>query len=301
MTRGLYEQIGAQSDADLDEIKAAYGRAVAHVLRRREATIAQGGDTAALDLMRAQLDEAWTVLSDPARRRRYDAMLAVAGDGLADTDLDDLWTQVAGAMIHPAVAAAARIVDAATTLELGPLPEPPRPTPGRRAANETIIEDAPLPMPSPSRVVPSFGAPRAVAAAGSDVVPLHGEGGPGLRVVRPRETPAAVVELAHPPTTPTVVPPPASTADVDQLVDELGYSGALLKSLREARGLSITELSETTRISARYLEAVEDEDFGALPPAPAFVRGYVREMSRMLGLDVERVVSGYMRRFSADG
>ena len=41
-----------------EEIRLAYGRAVAHLMRRREATLNQGGDTAQLDLSRAQLDEA---------------------------------------------------------------------------------------------------------------------------------------------------------------------------------------------------------------------------------------------------
>ena len=69
MTRGFYDQIGVPFDADLDQIRAAYGRSVAQILRRREATVGQGGDTAALDLTRVQIDEAWEILSDPARRR----------------------------------------------------------------------------------------------------------------------------------------------------------------------------------------------------------------------------------------
>jgi cytoskeletal protein RodZ len=51
----------------------------------------------------------------------------------------------------------------------------------------------------------------------------------------------------------------------------------------------------------RYLDAIEREDYAALPSAAAFVRGYVREMARLLDLDVERIVEGYMRRFSGDG
>lgn len=307
MTRGLYEQIGVVPDADLDEIKAAYGRSVAHVLRRREATVSQGGDTATLDLSRDQLDEAWAILSDPARRRRYDAMLAVAGEGLAEAPIDDLWPHVAGSMIHPSVAAAARIVDAATSLPLAPLPEPARLGPARRVS-EPVADDAPTSPLGVGRAAGAFGPPRPVSRGGrsADVVALHPDR-PGLRMVETRESDAAVVDLARhttpghqgPPTTPTTVP--TSAHDVDQLVDQLGYGGALLGAIREDQGLTLDRMSEVTRISVRYLEAVEREDFAALPPAPAFVRGYVREMARMLGLDVERVVSGYMRRFSADG
>lgn len=312
MTRGFYEQLSVPADADLEEIRAAYGRAVSHLLKRREATVAQGGDPSSLDLARARLDESWEALSDPARRRRYDAMLAVAGDGVAPTDLADLWSRVAGAMIHPAVSAAARIVDAATSLHLGPLPETPAPLAGGVA--DPTFDDELLPPSTPGALpdlTASFGLPRAVTSPGvrrvpsgatspGEVVPLRVESTPPLRVVRTRETSADVIELT-PPTTPTVIPPTMNAGgDVDALVDQLGYSGALLRTLRERQGLAIQAMSEITRISARYLDAVEREDFAALPPGQAFVRGYVREMARLLGLDVERTVAGYMRRFSHD-
>jgi cytoskeleton protein RodZ len=61
--------------------------------------------------------------------------------------------------------------------------------------------------------------------------------------------------------------------------------------------LALQEVSETTRISARYLEAIESDQHDRLPSA-TFVRGYVREMARLLALDEEATVSGYMRRFS---
>lgn len=311
MTRGFYEQLSVPADADLEEIRAAYGRAVSHLMKRREATVAQGGDPSSLDLARTRLDEAWEALSDPARRRRYDAMLAVAGDGVAPTDLADLWSRVAGAMIHPAVSAAARIVDAATSLHLGPLPETPTPVAG--GGVDATFDDDLLPASSPGSLpdVASFGRPRPAASAPprrvssggtfpGEVVPLRVEATPPLRVVRTRESSADVIELP-PPTSPTVIPPTMSAGgDVDALVDQLGYSGALLRTLRERQGLALQAMSEITRISPRYLEAVEREDFAALPPGQAFVRGYVREVARLLGLDVERTVAGYMRRFSHD-
>lgn len=331
MTRGFYEQIGVAPDADLDEVKAAYGRAVAHLLKRREAAVAAGGDAAQLDLARAQLDEAWEVLSDPARRRRYDAMLAVAGDGIGTRDLEDLWARVAGAMIHPSVSSAARIVDAATSLELSPLPEPPRPHVQRRAGGDAFVE-APTPPPITRPTTGGFGPPRVAVARTEPAAPAYGRTTPGvdvtgpvtspgpstggaevvplrvtppLRVVQTREEAGTVLSLPVG-SVPAAAPPPVPTSggtasgDVDQLVDQLGHGGALLRAVRERKGITLQQMADSTRISVRYLEAVEREDFGALPPAAAFVRGYVREMSRLLGLDVDRVVAGYMRRFSSD-
>jgi cytoskeleton protein RodZ len=54
-------------------------------------------------------------------------------------------------------------------------------------------------------------------------------------------------------------------------------------------------MSDTTRISVRYLEAIEADQFDELPSS-TFVRGYVREMARLLDLDEGATVTGYMRR-----
>jgi hypothetical protein len=280
MTQGFYEQLGARADADIDEIKAAYGRALAHVLRRREATVGQGGDTASLDLARAQLDEAWEVLADPARRRRYDAMLAIAGDGIEEDQAGDLWSRVAGAMIHPSVAAAARLVDACTNLKLAPLPEPPKVTVARHGG-ATWTEEVTVASSVPS----GFGAPRRVQRPAT--APRTGGG-------ETMVTPPASVEV------PASTSASVSVVDLAQLQKEFGPTGALLEAARRRRGLTLQQMSETTRISTRLLEAVEKEDFDTLPSAAAFVRGYVREMARILGLDDELVVTGYMRRFSGD-
>ena len=44
-------------------------------------------------------------------------------------------------------------------------------------------------------------------------------------------------------------------------------------------------------------QAIEGDDHGSLPSA-TFVKGYVREMARMLKLDEQVVVEGYMARLS---
>jgi cytoskeleton protein RodZ len=74
-----------------------------------------------------------------------------------------------------------------------------------------------------------------------------------------------------------------------------GYSGGLLRAVREAKGITLQEVADSTRISVRYLEAIEGDAHDRLPSA-TFVKGYVREVSRLLKLDEESVVTGYMRR-----
>ena len=74
--------------------------------------------------------------------------------------------------------------------------------------------------------------------------------------------------------------------------------GSGLKAAREARGLSIEDLSRTTRISAISLTRIETCDWRELP-AEVFVTGFVRAYARAVGLDVADVVRRY--RQSRDG
>ena len=60
--------------------------------------------------------------------------------------------------------------------------------------------------------------------------------------------------------------------------------GETLQRARLARGATLEEAERTTRISRRYLEALENENFGLLP-APVYARGFLRTYARYLGLE----------------
>ncbi|WP_054285911.1 RodZ domain-containing protein [Gulbenkiania mobilis] len=60
--------------------------------------------------------------------------------------------------------------------------------------------------------------------------------------------------------------------------------GASLRQAREAAGLSLGDVADRLKLSLRQLEAIERDDFEALPGA-AFVRGFVRNYARFLELD----------------
>jgi transcriptional regulator with XRE-family HTH domain len=79
---------------------------------------------------------------------------------------------------------------------------------------------------------------------------------------------------------------------------ELATFGEELKREREIRGISLKEISDATKISKRFLEAIERNDHKTLP-APVFTRGFVREYARYLGLNSEDVVNRY--NFAAAG
>jgi cytoskeletal protein RodZ len=77
-------------------------------------------------------------------------------------------------------------------------------------------------------------------------------------------------------------------------VDQAGAEsfGEWLKRQREMRDISLREVSDTTKINLRYLEALEDNRFSALP-APVFARGFLREYARYVGLDPDEVLNYY--------
>ncbi|MGA2987498.1 MAG: RodZ domain-containing protein [Terriglobia bacterium] len=70
--------------------------------------------------------------------------------------------------------------------------------------------------------------------------------------------------------------------------------GENLRREREMRGVSLEEISSATKISLRFLEAIEREDFTKLPGG-IFSRSFIRTYARYLGLDEERVVAEFQQ------
>lgn len=71
-----------------------------------------------------------------------------------------------------------------------------------------------------------------------------------------------------------------------------GTFGERLKRERELREVTLEEVSKATRISSRFLQALEDEDWEKLPGG-VFGRGFVRTIARYLGLSEEGFLAEY--------
>jgi len=71
-----------------------------------------------------------------------------------------------------------------------------------------------------------------------------------------------------------------------------GTFGERLKRERELREVTLDEVSSATRIAARFLEALENENWDRLPGG-VFGRGFVRSIARYLGLNEEDLLSEY--------
>jgi cytoskeletal protein RodZ len=77
-------------------------------------------------------------------------------------------------------------------------------------------------------------------------------------------------------------------------VFEIGNS---LRDARVRQGLELAELESLTKIRAKYLKALEEEQFDQLP-GDTYVKGFLRTYAERLGLDGQLYVDEYNSRFA---
>lgn len=70
--------------------------------------------------------------------------------------------------------------------------------------------------------------------------------------------------------------------------------GEKLRQAREARGITISEVAEQTRISSLYLEGIEADDYRALPGG-IFNKGFVKSYAKYVGVDEQEALQDYTR------
>src|SRR3954449_11600864 len=72
--------------------------------------------------------------------------------------------------------------------------------------------------------------------------------------------------------------------------------GETLREARMRQRFDITDVEAQTKIRAKYLRALENEDFGMLP-GPTFVKSFLRTYAEFLGLDPHLLVEEYRVRY----
>jgi curved DNA-binding protein CbpA len=96
-------------------------------------------------------------------------------------------------------------------------------------------------------------------------------------------------------------PPPVAAAQKALSpvpADVTEFTGSVLKMLREQRGLTLQNVADTTKLSARHLEHIEDENFPKLPARP-YLRGFLVIYAKALGYEPDRIVNDFMKRYDA--
>ncbi len=76
--------------------------------------------------------------------------------------------------------------------------------------------------------------------------------------------------------------------------------GEKLRNARESRGISIREIADQTRISARYLEAIEEDSYKSLPGG-VFNKGFVKSYAKYVGIDEKEALEDYTRLMANQG
>lgn len=283
----FYERLGVPEGASEEQVREGYHKTLARLVKKLRSTRERGGDVAVLESQRDTVREAFEVLTDPTRRRRYDLFLRLDLEGMP-RQADELWEQVQAGLVDPTSAAAVEVVRALTQLDVGePFTDPVH---ERTESKHSAPVVAPPPVQAPPAI--SMMSPeQRVAHAAHALDPLPEPAGlPQIDLGAPIADPAGLLG----PVVPMGQPAPA---ELDHVAKHLGHDGRYLKSVRETQGLSVDELSAQTRIAARYIEAIEGNAFDRLPAA-VFVRGYLREIAAALDVDEGALIEGYMALYN---
>lgn len=90
-----------------------------------------------------------------------------------------------------------------------------------------------------------------------------------------------------------------SFEDYKSLVAHSESVGAALLCARVASKLSIEDLSARTKVSSRFLRALEGDDFSVFP-GRVYIYGFAKAYAKIVGLDCEGVVSALRGQLVAE-
>ena len=79
-----------------------------------------------------------------------------------------------------------------------------------------------------------------------------------------------------------------------------GSIGEKLRLEREAQGIALRDISEQTRISMRYLEAIETDDYRRLPGG-IFNRSFIRAYAKFIGYNEAKAIEEYAQTLREHG
>jgi hypothetical protein len=173
---------------------------------------------------------------------------------------------------------------------------PPRPA-AAPAAEPAAPAEAP---PAPPLVETAAPAPAPEAPPAAHAEPGGGAAAPpaapAAKPAVPGPAPAApAAEAAAPAPSP---PPPAAKPSGFAVPDGTPWTGELLRQAREARGLTLHQIAERTKVTRHHLENVEADRYDLLPAA-VYLRGILISLAKELRLDPQKVSRSYLELVQA--
>jgi cytoskeletal protein RodZ len=86
----------------------------------------------------------------------------------------------------------------------------------------------------------------------------------------------------------------------EPLVGEMELIGARLNQARLMSNLALQDIADRTKISLRFLSAIENDDFSALP-GRVYIVGFTKAFARAVGLDEESLVTALREKMQLAG
>jgi hypothetical protein len=254
--RSLYDVLELTPDASPQEIRAAYLRAKSAYKKDSVALYTLISEEETDELLR-QIEDAYQVLSNPERRKVYDR-----SHGTLDASSSSHDPFRAPMVSEEDPIAEVVSIDRVPPMENADISMLVPPT-------TDFGTDGPAKSSQKSeQMMPVSTAKSAKAPARKEPGPLHSEH------EQARQNDAQIQQ---------------------EIQQEVEWRGTFLRRVREARSVPIEELSDFTKISRTYLQAIEEENFDRLP-ATVFLRGFLIQLCKYLKIPQDKMVAPYLAR-----
>jgi hypothetical protein len=264
----FYDVLDLKPDATPDEIREAYLRTKSAYSKDSVALYSLISPEETKEMLR-RVEEAYEVLSNPEKRKEYDAyygFLSLDGDFVEQ--------------VRPSKKIIS--IDRVPPME-------------SNHSEEDLLVAPSTDFPARAKAAPAAPLAPVAKAPARAVAPIHIP-----------SAPAPAREQAYPPPISPhsnfapkgAGPNYASDSTLEQeILQQTEWKGLFLRRVREACRLSIEEMAAITKITKTYLLAIEDENFAKLPAA-VYVRGFVTQVAKVLKLPHDKVSAAYMARFN---
>lgn len=275
-----YEVLEVAPDAPQHEVHRAYTRAKATYAQDNPALYSMFTKDEARDLLKL-IEEAYAVLGNHGLRMNYDTTLKTAAPQRSLSSVPR--TEAANDFAHHSALPDFAVPDPSIPGSFDPGPSTAVPTADGKESVPRVSTPTPT-TPAPAAMMDPIHA--AATGKRESILVTNGE-----FTVRKRES---VIPLMPADTGRC----PLGTYKIDEALEQeiaarTEFDGPYLQKVRVYKQVSLEKLSVASRIGKTYLIALESNDFKNLP-APVFLRGFLVQLGRQLGIDEHKVVSSYM-------
>jgi hypothetical protein len=239
----------------------------------------------------ARIDEAFRVLIDERKKEIYDKWLQARERG--EESGEPVFTRDAANDVAVATAVAT-----SGTTEMKPFVPRRAPTlrpvpPGGFPAEARTAASAAAGSPAPAELSPSPAAAVAVSVAAPARPPISQS---QLPMAIPVMITSPMAVTPRPPVSAPRAPlPPVDEEALRNILSTAGErDGSFFKAVREARGLELAQVADTTKISQMYLRFIEENNYRDMPAA-VYLRGFLVQVGRFYKLEgPDQIADAYM-------